>query len=712
MSSVSSYLGSRGYTILKECLDDDEQKILREELTVGAYIPKAPIQPPKFPIYRECSTKYYIPRYYGIKTYGDAEESRIQEGDDVSESLVFNGDMREYQNIIVNKYVNYVTANPVMGGGGLLDVDPGKGKTVMALNIISRLRKKTLVVVHKSFLLNQWIERIHQFLPAAKVGSIQGQTFDIDDKDIVIGMLQSLSMKDYPKDAFDSFGLSVYDECFTYNTCIHTNTGPREIGELYERWNDGHELPLILSYNQSTNTFEYKEMTYAWKKNTKELIQLSLTSSTITCTPNHKILTNRGYIAAMDLEAGDLVLCMRECIDDDGMDVDGMDDDGSPFTVLQKVYDWVVYTEIKSCKGEDERIDVYDIEVADNHNFVLATPKYNESMGQLFGLYPVVSNCHHMSAEVFCRCMMKVVTKYTLGLSGTMVRKDGLTKIFKYFLGDVIHKEKAESTHCVLVKGIQYKVNDPEFNETEYDYRGNPKFSTMISKVCDYNRRSEFILRVLENELRINPNQQVMILAHNKSLITYLYKAIEHRHIATVGYYIGGMKEAALKESESKKVIIATYAMASEGLDIKTLTTLIMASPKTDVCQSVGRILRVKHASPLVIDIIDPQDVFRAQWLKRQTYYIKQKYRIIMTDVDGYEKNMWTTKYEPPLTIQAALHNSRNHVVGEVEEGDDVVYDVDDNNNITVMTESVAKFKTKNSKEPALTGKCMITLQI
>jgi NDP-sugar pyrophosphorylase family protein len=46
--------------------------------------------------------------------------------------------------------------------------------------------------------------------------------------------------------------------------------------------------------------------------------------------------------------------------------------------------------------------------------------------------------------------------------------------------------------------------------------------------------------------------------------------------------------------SESKKVIIATYAMASEGLDIKTLTTLIMASPKTDVCQSVGRILRVK----------------------------------------------------------------------------------------------------------------------
>ena len=77
-----------------------------------------------------------------------------------------------------------------------------------------------------------------------------------------------------------------------------------------------------------------------------------------------------------------------------------------------------------------------------------------------------------------------------------------------------------------------------------------------------------------------------MILAHNKTLLTYLYKAIEHRNIGTVGYYIGGMKEVQLKESENKKIIIATYAMASEGLDIKSLTTLIMASPK-DRCMSI-----------------------------------------------------------------------------------------------------------------------------
>ena len=86
-----------------------------------------------------------------------------------------------------------------------------------------------------------------------------------------------------------------------------------------------------------------------------------------------------------------------------------------------------------------------------------------------------------------------------------------------------------------------------------------------------------------------------MILAINKSLLQYLHDAIEHRNIATVGYYIGGMKEEELKKSEYKKVIIATYAMAEEGLDIKTLTTLLMATPKVDVTQSIGRILRKKE---------------------------------------------------------------------------------------------------------------------
>ena len=77
------------------------------------------------------------------------------------------------------------------------------------------------------------------------------------------------------------------------------------------------------------------------------------------------------------------------------------------------------------------------------------------------------------------------------------------------------------------------------------------------------------------------------------------------------------MKQSALQETETKHIVLATYAMAAEALDIKTLTTLIMASPKTDVTQSIGRILRTKHTQPTVIDIADTHDVFQNQ-LKKQ----------------------------------------------------------------------------------------------
>ena len=104
-----------------------------------------------------------------------------------------------------------------------------------------------------------------------------------------------------------------------------------------------------------------------------------------------------------------------------------------------------------------------------------------------------------------------------------------------------------------------------------------------------------------------------------------------------------------MKEKKSiayiKKIIIATYAMASEGLDIKSLTTLIMATPKTDVCQAVGRILRKKNEHHLIMDIVDMHGIFQRQWGKRRTYYRKQKYTIQEIELDNYHKKEWVTTY-------------------------------------------------------------------
>lgn len=468
--NINTYLGPKGYTILKNDISAKLQYFIRDQLTVKPFVPGSPVNAnTSFPVYRESDKKLYMPRYYGEELFGSPKEKKISDGKDID--ILFNGSLRDYQMEVVNAYIDKVK---IEGGGGLIEIGCGKGKTVCALNVISVLRKKTLVIVHKEFLMNQWIERIQQYLPSAKIGKIQGQIIDVEGKDIVLAMLQSLSMKEYPSSLFEDFGLTIIDEV------------------------------------------------------------------------------------------------------------------------------------------------------------------------------------HHISSEVFSCALFKLVTKYMLGLSATMNRKDGTTKVFKMFLGEVVYKDLDKGDHPVVVRGITYETNDEDFNEMVMDFRGNPAFSTMIGKLCTYSYRSEFILRLLKDMLDENPKQQIMILAHNKNLLKYLHDAIAHRNISSVGYYVGGMKEAALKESESKTIIIATYSMAAEALDIKTLTTLVMATPKTDIEQAVGRILREKHAQPIVVDIIDTHMIFQKQWIKRKKFYKAQNYKIIETTSNSYnpDTSKWSVTYDPSSKIK------------------------------------------------------------
>jgi superfamily II DNA or RNA helicase len=189
-----------------------------------------------------------------------------------------------------------------------------------------------------------------------------------------------------------------------------------------------------------------------------------------------------------------------------------------------------------------------------------------------------------------------------------------------------------------------------------------------------------------------NPKQQIMILAHNRNVLTYLHDAIAGRNIATVGYYVGGMKEKALKETESKQVVIATFSMAAEGLDIRSLTTLIMVTPKTDIEQSIGRILRERHSQPIVVDIVDTHDLFKNQWRKRKTFYKKANYKIIYTDSYSYtpDTNKWTTLF---LKSSFPIQKKKNYLSSSEEEQD---------------KEEEEEEEPDEPKDDLLRGKCLL----
>jgi superfamily II DNA or RNA helicase len=244
-----------------------------------------------------------------------------------------------------------------------------------------------------------------------------------------------------------------------------------------------------------------------------------------------------------------------------------------------------------------------------------------------------------------------------LGISATVERKDGMTKVLNMFIGPKIYSEEREQTDPVCVRAVEYVSADPEFNEVEYDFRGKPKHSTMLSKLSNYVPRSEFIVRIIADLVKEHPENQIMILGHQRALLTYFYEAIRGLGIAggSVGYYIGGMKEESLKTTETMRIVLATYAMAAEALDIKSLATLVMVSPKTDIVQSVGRILRVQHEHPIIVDVVDKHDLFQNQWAQRRRYYKKCGYRVRQIDslrysgmsLDWKTDRTWRWVHEP-----------------------------------------------------------------
>ena len=176
---------------------------------------------------------------------------------------------------------------------------------------------------------------------------------------------------------------------------------------------------------------------------------------------------------------------------------------------------------------------------------------------------------------------------------------------------------------------------------------GNQKSSKERPKCPTCKKVLKYEQNYIENPYVKSLEQtHTIVLSHNLNVLHYIYKKFVCKNLASVGYYVGGMSEKELKNSETKQIILASYSMANEGLDIPTLNAEFLLTPKTDIVQTIGRVLRAKHAfsDPIIYDIVDSHDVFQRQWLKRKTYYKKNNYNIIGCDINNYNKD--TTKYK------------------------------------------------------------------
>ena len=418
---MNTKLSRNGYSVIKDDISLSILKEIKDELTVKPFVLNdfSVGKIKKFKLYKESNKNLYLPRFYGYNKLGEPLIRNFTNPETIN--INFMGDLREEQKPIYDIIYKELTNK----GGAILSLKCGGGKTVFALYIACQLKLKTLVVVHKDFLMTQWKDRIEQFIPNATIGKIQQNTIDIENKDVVLAMVQSLSMKEYPPSTFSNFGLVIFDEC------------------------------------------------------------------------------------------------------------------------------------------------------------------------------------HHLGAEVFCKCMPKVASPFMLGLSATPKRKDGLTKVFEWYIGNIAYKSK-DIIDTASVKIIKYYNNSVDYSKECLTYQKKPCCPKMINNICNFKPRTELVINYIIDAY--NENRNILVLSDRRNHLQLMYDILKSKSIDS-GFYVGGMKPSELKVSENKSIILGTFSMASEGMDIPKLNTILLASPKSDIIQAVGRILRQKpefrQHTPLIIDFND-----------------------------------------------------------------------------------------------------------
>jgi superfamily II DNA or RNA helicase len=248
--------------------------------------------------------------------------------------------------------------------------------------------------------------------------------------------------------------------------------------------------------------------------------------------------------------------------------------------------------------------------------------------------FTIFDECHHLGAQSFSRVLQRIQTKYMLGLSATPTREDGLTKVFFWFLGKPVYWEKTrEPDPTVEVKSVMIRTDDVTYNTIPTNWRGEPVTAQLLTNVLGCAERTDEIVRWVLR-LAEEPARKILVLSERIGHLEEIERLIVASEKGlTIAYYIGGMKEKVREEgAATARILLASYAMASEAMNIKSLNSVVLASPRKHVEQSTGRILRVRQSErvvvPVIVDIVDSHMMYIGQWKKRKAYYKQCAYKL------------------------------------------------------------------------------------
>lgn len=246
---------------------------------------------------------------------------------------------------------------------------------------------------------------------------------------------------------------------------------------------------------------------------------------------------------------------------------------------------------------------------------------YGETTLDGFGL-TIMDEAHHVPAKTYMTVTKKIKSEYVLALTATPDRKDGLQYLLHYGFGDVSHVDPGEALEKVTVHSVTYSRGEQRIRT-----RGRDKIvdvPSMITDLAKDDKRTLFIAQQMKP--LYSEGRCIIVLSDRILLLDKLCEFAQKLGVLPedIAYFVGSRTtEADRERAKTRRVILATYHEAREGLDIQRLDTAIFATPIGDARQAVGRIQRggADKMPAVLIDVVDPYSCFRGMAAKRGRWY-------------------------------------------------------------------------------------------
>ena len=255
----------------------------------------------------------------------------------------------------------------------------------------------------------------------------------------------------------------------------------------------------------------------------------------------------------------------------------------------------------------------------------------------------IVDECHRACGGVnACKMYYKVLTRlnaqYKIGITATLHRADGLEQTTIALLGEEKYRIMKTQIQNKLIPVTYYMVRTKiGVSSVCYKYDGTLVFARAVNEICDNPDR---------NNLIVNDTISLSEEGHNILLLT---DRVEHTQVLAdmisartdrpvyivTGKTAVSRRDFALDKMRTKGgIMIATFALAKEGLDIPCLSALQLCTPHKDstvIIQSVGRVERTcaDKTKAIVLDYVDDTRTFAAQAVKRRRVMKREKAKVV-----------------------------------------------------------------------------------